>query len=187
MTMTVKKQRDVQTPRVIMHKIADIKGGVSIKTSELTEGILTEGTPISKPNNGICNVIKTAEVKEKVADNETQIKISKGSLFNAGDAILITEGGKAVKISEIDRKGKAVDVLTLKEAIGAVEQGAIIAEAKKASQKAALKYEPFAIVGTGLPINAKDNVITDAWIIAVTKGNKLPTFVEEKLKGIINY
>ncbi|KXB77537.1 hypothetical protein HMPREF1860_01331 [Prevotella amnii] len=187
MGMTVRKMRDTQTPRVIMHKVADVRGGVSVKTSELAGDYLSEGTPISKPQNGICHVIKIAVVKEKASESATEVKVSKGTLFNVGDAVFVKEGAKAAKITKIDRKAKDADVLTISEAIGALEKGATIVEAKKEGDEATLKYEPFALVGTGQPISPKSNVNTDAWIIAVTKGNNLPLCVEEKLKGIINY
>ena len=185
--MTVRKQRDAQTPRIIMHKVADVRGGVSVKSSELAGDYLAEGTPISKPEDGICHVVKVAVVKENAAESATEVKVAKGAHFNVGDAVFAKEGAKAVKITKIDRKAKDTDVLTLSETLGALKAGAAIAEAKAAGANAALKYVPAAIVGTGQPVNPKDNVNTDAWLIAVTKGNNLPACVEDKLKGIINY
>lgn len=35
MGMTVKRRKDQAVPRVFEHKVADISGGVSVKTSEL--------------------------------------------------------------------------------------------------------------------------------------------------------
>ena len=35
MAMTVQRRKDTKVPRVFMHKVADIRGGVSVKTSEL--------------------------------------------------------------------------------------------------------------------------------------------------------
>ena len=59
MAMTVKRRKDTKRPSVFLKKIADIPGGVCISTQGL-EGVdfLPEGTPITRPINGICYVIK---------------------------------------------------------------------------------------------------------------------------------
>ena len=49
MAMTVKRRRDDNFPRVVVHKMADISGGVSVDTKELGGDILLEGTPLSAP------------------------------------------------------------------------------------------------------------------------------------------
>ena len=33
MSMTVTRRKDTRTPRVLMHKVADIRGGVSVNVS----------------------------------------------------------------------------------------------------------------------------------------------------------
>ena len=189
MGMTVKTRRDTQTPRVFMHKIADIRGGVSVSTTELGSDWLPEGAVISKPVDGICHVVKVAEVTAAVADSGKTITVKKGSLFNVGDFVLLNVGDKASKITAIDRSGKTTDKITIDAALGAIGIGKCITEASAASTTttSALKYEPFAVVGTGRPILPNDNVNTDAWVIGVTKGNALPDCIESKLKGIINY
>lgn len=58
MGMTVKRRKDQAVPRVFVHKVADISGGVSVKTSELGGDFLFEGTPLSAPDDGICHVVK---------------------------------------------------------------------------------------------------------------------------------
>ena len=64
MGMTVKRSKETRLVRVIMHRIADIRGGVSVVTSELTQDFITEGTPLSLPDsNGMCHVVKFAKVK----------------------------------------------------------------------------------------------------------------------------
>ena len=66
--MTVTRRKDTRTPRVFMHKTADIRGGVSVKVSELGGDFLNEGAVLSAPDNGICHVVKiavlSAEAKE---------------------------------------------------------------------------------------------------------------------------
>lgn len=189
MGMTVKRRVDTKTPHVFIHKIADIRGGVSVKSSELGSDWLPEGAVISKPVSGICHVVKTAVVTAAVASSGTEISVKKGSLFNVGDYVLVKVGDKASKITAIDTTGKTVDKITIDATLGAIEIDGVIAEASAASTSttSALKYEPFAVVGTGKPILPNSNIDTDAWVIGVTKGNTLPEFVASKLKGIINY
>ncbi len=172
-----------------MHRIADIPGGVSVNTAELGADWLPEGTALSAPENGICHVVKTSEVAAAVGESATAITVKKGTLFNVGDIVTAKENDKASKITAIDRTGKDSDKITVSAAIGAIALGGAIAEAKAVSTSttSALKYAPLAIVGTGKPVLAGRNIDTDAWVIAVTKGNALPDCVANKLKGIINY
>lgn len=189
MGMTVQRRKDTKTPHVFMHKIADIRGGVSVNSSELGSDWLPEGAVISKPVNGICHVVKVAEVTAAVADSGKTITVKKGSLFNVGDFVLLNVGDKASKITAIDTSGSDTDKITIDTALGAIAIGGLIAQASEASTTttSALKYEPFAVVGTGKPILSNDNINTDAWVIGVTKGNALPDCVASKLTGIINY
>ena len=189
MGMTVRRNKDTRTPRVLMHKVADIRGGVSVNVSELGGDYLREGAFLSAPVDGICHVVKTATVSADVAEAEKTVKVEKLHNFKSGDFVMAKVGGVAVKIASIDTSNKAYDVLTLSAALGAVSKGSQIAEAKKAAEQntSALKYQPLSVVGTGKPIDPKSNLDTDAWVIAVTHGNPIPEFMADALKGIINY
>lgn len=189
--MTVRRNKDTRTPRVLMHKVADIRGGVSVNVSELGGDYLREGAFLSAPVDGICHVVKTATVSADVAEAEAEetVKVEKLHNFKSGDFVMAKVGGVAVKIASIDTSNKAYDVLTLSAALGAVSKGSQIAEAKEAAAQntSALKYQPLSVVGTGKPIDPKSNLDTDAWVIAVTHGNPIPEFMADALKGIINY
>lgn len=189
--MTVRRNKDTRTPRVLMHKVADIRGGVSVNVSELGGDYLREGAFLSAPVDGICHVVKTATVSADVAEAEAEntVKVEKLHNFKSGDFVMAKVGGVAVKIKSIDTSNKAYDVLTLSAALGAVSKGSQIAEAKEAAEQntSALKYKPLSVVGTGKPIDPKSNLDTDAWVIAVTHGNPIPEFMVDALKGIINY
>lgn len=177
-------------PSVIMHRVADIRGGVSVDVSELGGDFLPEGAPLSAPVNGICHVVKTAVVASEASATATTIKVKAGHNFKAGDFVMAAEGAKAYAITSIAAVSKDVDELTLSATLGVkLPAGTAIAQAaaESASNSSALKYEPLAIAGTGNPVVAGTNLITDAWVIAVTKGNALPDFVASKLKGVINY
>lgn len=191
MSMTVKRKRDVETPRVFMHKLADIRGGVSVAASELGGDFLREGAILSAPVNGITHVVKTAQVVAEVATSGKAIKVKKLHNFKVGDIITSALGKAAHAITEINDSGKEYDELTIGTAIGALAIGDVIVEAKaeatgETSSKSELKYEPQSVNGTGKPFDPKSNINTDAWVIGVTKGNICPAFIAEKLRGIIN-
>lgn len=191
MSMTVKRKRDVETPRVFMHKLADIRGGVSVAASELGGDFLREGAILSAPVNGITHVVKTAQVVAEVATSGKAIKVKKLHNFKVGDIITSALGKAAHAITAINDSGKEYDELTIGTAIGALAIGDVIVEAKaeatgETSSKSELKYEPQSVNGTGKPFDPKSNINTDAWVIGVTKGNICPAFIAEKLRGIIN-
>lgn len=192
MSMTVTRRKDTRTPCVLMHKVADIRGGVSVNTSELGGDFLKEGSVLSAPDNGICHVVKVAEVIAEVQPTEKALKVKKGHNFNVNDFVLADEKAVAAKITKIDdASSKEFDTLTISEALGAIPAGGAIAEAKEASSaaqnKSELRYRPLAITGTGKPVEKKTNLDVDAWLIGVTKGNVLPACVSKHLTGIINY
>lgn len=185
--MTVTRKRDDMTPRYVVHKVADVRGGVSVAASELGGNYLREGAILSAPVEGITHVVKTAGVVADVAATDKTIKISKFHNFKVGDFVMAEPGKAAHAINAIDESNKKFDTLTLATAIGAIAQGGCIAEAKADSAgDSELKYEPQSVNGTGQPFDAKSNISTDAWVIGVTKGNPVPAFIVDKLKGIIN-
>lgn len=188
MSMTVQRRKDTRVPRVFQHKIADIRGGVSVKVSELGGDFLHEGAVLSVPDNGICHVVKIALVVEESSD--TNIKVKKGHNFVVGNYVMADEGGKAYAITKIDTAGnKDYDTITVGTALGTVSKGGFLIEAnaESADTSSALKYEPLSVVGTGKPVQSGQNIDTDAWLIGVTKNNPLPACVAKHLPGIINY
>ena len=188
MSMTVRKRRDTETPRVFMHKVADVRGGVAVNVSELGDDFLAEGAIIGKPDSaGLCHVVKVAVLAADLAAAGTSVNVKKGSHLKVGNVVMADGGDKAVAITAIDKSNKAYDVLTI-TAIGKIDQGGYLIEASEAKDSgAAMKVEPFAVVGTGKPVIPNTNLDTDAWLIGVTKGNAFPKAVAEKITGIINY
>lgn len=189
--MTVQRRKDTKIPRVFMHKVADIRGGVSVKISELGGDYLHEGAVLSAADNGICHVVKIAEVVEQAENNATAIKVKKGHNFVIGNFVMADEGKNAYAITGIDTTGnKTYDTITVKTTLGEVIPiGGFLIEAKAESTAttSALKYIPQSMVGTGKPIVSGQNIDTDAWVIGVTKGRALPDCVAKHLKCIVNY
>ena len=58
--LQVKRQKDKRVIKSILHRIADVPGGVTINTSELGGKVLFEGTPIGPGSDGMYHVQKTA-------------------------------------------------------------------------------------------------------------------------------
>ena len=186
--MTVTRRKDTRTPRVFMHKTADIRGGVSVKVSELGGDFLNEGAVLSAPDNGICHVVKIAVLSAEATTAATDIKVNKGHNFKVGDFVMADEGGKAYAITEITTTEKTHDTIKVGTTLGVnIKKGGFIIEAAEESETSKLKYTPLSLVGTGKPIVPNSNLDTDAWLIGVTKGNPLPECVMKHLKGIINY
>lgn len=188
--MTVKKRKDTRLQHVFMHKVADIRGGVSVKTSELGGDYLREGAVLSAPDDGICHVVKYAVVDADVSNSDTEIKVKKLHNFSVGDYVMADEGGAAYAITAIDESAKDYDTITIGTTLGVEISGGgfiIEAAAESSGSDSALKYTPLALVGTGKPVIEGQNLDTDAWVIGVTKGNPLPDCIEGHLKGIINY
>lgn len=134
MSMTVTRRKDSKTPRVIMHRVADIRGGVSIKTSELGGDYLNEGSVLSAPVNGICHVLKIAALYAAATDNATTLKVKKNHHLKVNDVITLGTGSKAVSIAAIDEENSAYDELTLSETLGvALEAGKQLVQAAEVS------------------------------------------------------
>ena len=188
--MTVQRRKDTQTPCVLMHKIADIRGGVSVNVTELGGDFLREGSVLSEPIEGICHVVKYAETTEEVSNSAVEIKVKKGHNFKLGDFVMADVGGKAYAITAINTSEKTHDTVTIGTTLGVkIEKGGFIIQAKaeSATTTSALKYTPLSIVGTGKPVVQGQNFDTDAWLLGVTKGNPLPNCIKKYITGIINY
>lgn len=186
--MTVIKRKDSKLPKVFIHKVADIRGGVSVATSELNVDFLAEGRVISAPVDGICHAVKYAKVHTAVEASAVRIKVLKGHDFKVGDIVFAAKGGAAYAISAIDASNAAYDEITVKTTLGAIAKDEYIFQAASSGAAVgAFKYAPFAVVGTGKPVFAGTNLDTDAWVIGVTRGNEVPALVAEQLPCIINY
>lgn len=122
--MTVKKRRDDLTPKYVIHKVADVRGGVSVAASELGGNYLREGAVLSAPVEGITHVVKTGEVVAEVAAADKTIKVSKFHNFKVGDIIMTALNGAAHAITAIDESSKKFDTITVKTALGAIPSAA---------------------------------------------------------------
>jgi len=184
MAMTVKRRKDTKRPSVFLRKIADIPGGVCISTQGL-EGVdfLPEGTPITRPIDGICYVIKHGGVGGYSGAEENKLWIY-DDIYNvqAGDVIHVFNGAVdfvgSATVSEKDG-----NTLTLDKEISGLtgHEYWIVVDTQNPD-----KNKAFALTGTGVAVKPDDNVITDAWVQGVTRIPNLPPQFYDDLKGIIN-
>ena len=184
--MTVKRRKDSATRPIFAHKIADVRGGVSVATSDLAGNYLAEGAPLYY-TGGKWHALKHARVAEKATATATAVKVEKTHNLKIGDVLLATIGDKASSVTEIDTSNSSYDTITLSAALGTIEAGAVLLEAAAVQEStgSALKHTIDALNGTGNFFPPNSNVITDAWLIGVIKD---PGFPADALpKGITKY
>lgn len=184
--MFVKRKKDQHQRKVLMHRIADVRGGVSIAKSDIPSGAIAEGAIIAVAE-GKYHILPTALCVEALGATAKSVKVAKFHNFAIGQTVTKDAGAVASEITAIDDSNKAYDVLTLSAAIGKVKVGESIVAAKAAttSNDSALLYEPFAVAGTSKDAEG-DFVDVDAWLIGVTANLQAPASVINKMKGIVN-
>ena len=67
------KEKDNRVVKCILHRVADIPGGVTVQVANLGGSALFEGTPIGKGSNGLYVVCKTAQVINRSEPNRQQL------------------------------------------------------------------------------------------------------------------
>ena len=110
---TIKKSADSRDSLAILQKIADIPGGISVKSSILGGSVLYAGTPLSKASSGLYEAIKTAVVQDSYVGGATTIKVNKGHHFVAGNSLCNAAKDDNATIVSIDKSNSAYDVLTI--------------------------------------------------------------------------
>lgn len=136
--MYTNRKQEFRYAPVYGKDVIDYPGGGTIDRSELKVIFrngdkldeLPPGTPVVKGEDGLFHVVKTARVFEP--SSADKIKVEKGCLFVAGDAVTI--GGAFDRasdvIKEVDRTTDGYDTITLAGAIGSVAKGDVLVLAK---------------------------------------------------------
>ena len=81
MALRIERKKDNRAGKCILHRIADIPGGVTVSTANLSGVVLKEGTPIGKGENGMYSVCKTAVLQEA---NSTKLTVKGVHHFKVG-------------------------------------------------------------------------------------------------------
>lgn len=186
MGLKIERKADVRVNKCILHRVADIPGGVTIKTSVLGGPALLEGTPIGPVANNMYGVCKTAKLVTAAAIDAVVYEVAKGSHFKVGDFFgTAALNGKA--ITAIDRTSSAVkDTITLATTLGAVlAVGAVAIQTGDGTTVPVVV--PTAIAGSSFNVEVANNLFVDAWLIAVVTGANAPgvdAAIKTALKGV---
>ena len=111
--LKIERKSDSRIIKAIIHRLADIPGGVTVSVATLGGAALQEGTPLCIGSNGLYNVVKTGKVVTAYSSG-TSLEIAKGHHFKVGDKIADEWATMHATITAIDKTTNAdKDVVTL--------------------------------------------------------------------------
>jgi len=158
-------------------KLEGVPGGITVAVVDLSQALVSDGTPVGKDTNGLYHVVKTARVKTDTGASDAVYPVEKGHNFKKGDFVTNKLGAKAYAITAIDASAADKDVITLGTTLGvAVKAGDVLFEAKaeSATTTSAFKYEPWGMVGTSFDVVIGDNHLTDCVVRGSVRESNIP-------------
>lgn len=185
MSLTIKRKKDNRVVKCILHRVADIPGGVTVQVANLGGSALFEGTPLGKGSNGLYVVCKTAQVITEANASATTYEVAKGHHFKVGDRFA-TDACNGQTITAIDKSDAAKDVITVETTLGAIVKAGTCAFESSGANKT-LKVAPVAIAGSNYDVENGENLFTDAWVIGVVNTANAPIVndaIKQALKTI---
>jgi hypothetical protein len=189
MALKITRSADSRVIKAILHRIADVPGGVTVSVADIGGAALKEGTPLAYAvADGMYHVCKTALIVTDAIISAVAYDVAKGSHFKVGDRFA-TEGANGQLITAIDKTTNAdKDVITVGTTLGVVITAAskTVAFQSNAGDKV-VKYAPTVIAGQNQDVVASESLFTDAWVLAVVKTGNAPSVnatVTATLKGI---
>lgn len=186
MGMNIKRKKDNRALKCILHRTADIPGGVGVSVANLGGSALLEGTPIGRGSGGLFEVCKTAKVLTNAEANATTYEVAKGHHFKVGDRFAVDDCNGQT-ITAIDKSEDAKDVITVQATLGKiVNAGDCAFESKGAN--AVYKVTPIAVAGSSEDVVSGDNLWVSAWVIGVIREDNAPavsTAIKTALKGVV--
>ena len=186
MSLTIKRAKDNRVVKCILHRIADIPGGVTVKTANLGGTALFEGTPIGKGKDGVFEVCKTAQVITQADVSAKTYEVAKGHHFKVGDRFA-TADCDGQTITAIDKSNPAKDIITVGTTLGAVVNPGTCAFESSGANKT-LKVVPCAIAGSNEDVKSDTNLFVSAWVIGVVNKATAPIVndaIKTALKGVV--
>ncbi|MFV0189079.1 hypothetical protein OBK29_03985 [Empedobacter falsenii] len=163
--LQISRSKGRKPTRCILHKVADIPGGVAIDPASLEDERLLEGAPLAKGKGGLYEVVGNAFISKAADTSATSIDVLKGSHLKVGMTIL------GAKITAIDKSKTDFDTLTLDKGFSkAVAKGDVIGESKVV----------IAVCGEEKNVSDKGNVFVSAWVIAVIQESNCPGLTTEQ-------
>lgn len=186
MSLTIKRAKDNRVVKCVLHRIADIPGGVTVKVANLGGTALFEGTPLGMGADGLWNVCKTAQVITEANNAATTYEVAKGHHFKVGDRFA-TADCNGQTITSIDKSDPAKDVITVGTTLGATVKAGTCAFESSGANKV-LKVSPTVVAGSNMDVEPGSNLWVDAWVIGVVKKANAPIVnatIEAALKGVV--
>lgn len=187
MALRIQRKKDNRVVKCILHRVADIPGGVTVRVSNLGGDALFEGTPLAKGNDGLFEVVKTAQIVTAATATAVAYEVAKGHHFKVGDKFG-TADCAGQTIASIDKTDSAKDVITLSKTLGAaVTAGTCAFETDGESKN--LAKTPVGIAGQNQDVESGENLFTDIWVIGVVREATAPV-VNDAIKAAlknINY
>ena len=186
MAMTIKRKKDNRVVKCVLHRVADIPGGVTISVANLGGSALFEGTPIGNGADGMYNVCKTAQIITAATADATTYEVAKGHHFKVGDRFA-TAACNGQLITAIDKSNASKDTITVGTTLGAAITANTCAFESSGANKT-LKVIPNIITGSNEDVVSGDNLFVPALVIAVVKEANAPIVndtIKAALKGVI--
>lgn len=182
MGLTIKRKSESRMVKSVLHRVADIPGGVTVSAADLGGDVLEDGTPVGLGENGLYRVCKTASIIATATNSATDYEVAKGHHFKEGDYFAVgTANGQ--KITSIDKSNTSKDVIKVGTTLGvAVSEGAVAYQSAGADKK--LAVEPVAFVGESKDVKAGENLFVSAWVIGVLRAQNAPK-VTDKIKATL--
>lgn len=184
MSLTIKRKKDNRVVKCILHRVADIPGGVTVSVANLGGSALFEGTPLAVGDNGLYVVCKTAQIVTAATATATTYEVAKGHHFKVGDRFA-TDACNGQLITAIDKSDPAKDVITVGTTLGAAITAGTCAFESKGADKT-LKNTPVAIAGSNYDVENPDNLFVDAWVMAVVRKSNAPVVNNAILTALKN-
>ena len=174
MALKITRSADSRVVKAILHRIADVPGGVTVNTSELGGSALKEGTPLAySATDNMYHVCKTAKVVTAATATEVNYEVEKGHHFKVGDRFA-TEGANGQLITAIDKTTNATkDIITVGTTLGAVVAVGTVAFQSSGANKT-LNQVPTVVAGSNYDVLAGESLFVDAWIVAVLRTANAP-------------
>lgn len=187
MALNIKRSADERVIKAIVHRVADISGGVTVSVADLGGLALKEGTPLAYvAADAMYHVCKTAVIVTAATDSAVDYEVEKGHHFKVGDRFG-TEASNGHVITAIDKTTNTdKDVITVGTTLGAVTAAGVVAYETSGANKT-VRRVPTAIAGSNYDVVANESLFCDAWVIAVVKkgvGPQINDTLAATLKGI---
>lgn len=158
------KSTETASKIVFKSKIEVLVAGGTVAVGDLTQTVLSAGTPVGKDTNGLYHVVKVAQSQANATNSATSYRVLKGHNFKVGNIFTTGLLKPAYPITAIDTSNASYDTITVSTTLGVAITAAnndmfIEATAEASGNTSAWKYTPVGFVGFDAEIKAGDNLM----------------------------